>query len=228
MGALFLPDQFAYLQFHLVIIGSLFISKLFYKSMVFISVKKYLQILPVIFTFIIWDILVTDVWWSFNPQYIVGLNSVLNLPIPIEEVSFFFVVPFALLTFVENLKQMKIMQSKNETKFLNVALRVAKLFSLIIGYYSFINSWWYTFVISLLLLFTDFSALKKVWVQTGFYFLLFTTFIFNYYLTYLPIVLYTQEYKSNILIGTIPVEDFGYAIVLFLWILNRLYANKKT
>lgn len=227
MNILFLPDQFAYVQFHLVIILSLVVSKFFYREMKFISFNRYFKTMPVILFFIIWDVVVTNKWWHFNTQFVLEVNQTLPLILPIEEVLFFFTVPFALLTFFENLRTYESFQQTTNSGFFNYFLIGSKVLIFLLLIISFFNSFWYTFTILLMLLLSDFSYFKKAWVQIGFYFLLFTTLVFNYYLTYLPVVLYTIDYKSNILVGTIPLEDFGYAVILFLWIIRTAYADKE-
>ncbi len=56
-------------------------------------------ILPVVLVFSIWDIAgILREHWSYNPAYVTGLQLIFNMPI--EELSFFVVVPLcALLTY---------------------------------------------------------------------------------------------------------------------------------
>ena len=52
--------------------------------------------------------------------------------------------------------------------------------------------------------------------------------IFNGYLTWRPVVLYSEAYQLNIRIFTIPIEDFGYgyALILLCTILYE-YFNRR-
>jgi lycopene cyclase domain-containing protein len=52
------------------------------------------------------------------------------------------------------------------------------------------------------------------------------TGIFNSYLTSRPVVEYNREVMSNIRVGTIPIEDFGYGLGL-VWLTAWVYEKKR-
>lgn len=217
----------SYLFFHLLILGSLGISKLFYSEMKFVSLNKFMKIYPVVIFFIIWDFVVTGSWWTFNPKFVHQLNALLNFKIPYEEVLFFIVVPFALLSLLENLKLFiksdRPIIKRDKFRSINYSLKLV-IFIFVIFFY--ISQLWYSFFIMVLLLVTDFYPLIIKHFALGAIFTIMTTLFFNYYLTSLPIVMYDAAYKTNLLIGTIPIEDFGYGLLLYLWIVRCVYGKK--
>lgn len=222
-------NQFAYLLFHIVIISSLLISKKLYPKMKLLTKQEVQSFIPVSLFFIVWDYLVTDVWWSFNNQYITFNSLVSYIKIPIEELAFFFVVPYALMVFVKNLftiiKQTELQIHHNYFKLGQILIKLVLLF---LGYKFYTQGLWYSFTISVLLILTPLELLKNKVYAIGLAFTLFMTLVFNYYLTYLPVVMYTQAYKTGVMIGTIPIEDFGYAIILYIWIVKGFHATKNT
>ncbi|MCB9800901.1 MAG: hypothetical protein H6773_01855 [Pseudomonadales bacterium] len=220
-------SHFAYFFFHLVVLTSLILGKMLYPKMKVPTKTEVFSFLPISLVFIVWDYLVTDVWWSFNPTFVLGFTHVPFLRLPIEELLFFVTVPYALVTFLKNLhdhipdKQIVIPRK------VSVALSLLYRTSLVVGlYFSFVQEKWYTVIVVLGLALTGTRLLNQTAVTIGLLFTLFTTLLFNYYLTSLPIVLYTDIYKTGALVGTIPIEDFGYAALLYLWIVKALYARK--
>jgi lycopene cyclase domain-containing protein len=221
-------NQFAYLIFHLVIISSLVISKKLYPKMKLLTQKEFLGFIPVSIFFIIWDYLVTDIWWSFNLKYISFNSLVKDIKIPIEELAFFFVVPYALLVFVKNLfpiiNQTDFRISDRYFKVLELVIKACLILS---GFRFYALEFWYSFTICVLLFLTPLDIFKNKIYLIGLGFTLLMTLVFNFYLTYLPIVMYTQTYKTGFVIGTIPIEDFGYAIILYIWIVKGFHAKKN-
>lgn len=221
--------KFAYLLFHFVIISALYISKKVYPKMLLLNKLEIKSYLPVSLFFIVWDYIVTDIWWSFNTAYIYFSGWLKYLKIPIEEIAFFFVIPYALLVFIKNLfvvsKMTQITFDKRFFDFLQVAV---KFLLLSFAYYFFNTGLWYSFTVCFLLFFTPFSLLQYKIYTIGLVFTLFMTLVFNYYLTYLPIVMYTQAYKTGLQVGTVPIEDFGYAVILYIWIVKGFHATTDT
>lgn len=197
--------------------------------MKFPSLQTIQKVAPVFIFFIIWDFLVTGTWWHFNPEYVTSITYIPQLRLPFEEILFFVTVPFAILTLIENmLSKDWFLKQISSTKYFRVIIGAVKLVLGVLLILSIFNAWWYTATIILLLLVLDYTMLKKRSFFLGLLFTLGATLIFNYYLTSLPIVLYNNLYKSSILIGTIPIEDFGYAVILYILLIKRAYATDKT
>jgi len=222
-----ITTKLAYFFFHFVILSSLFIGKLFYKKMKLPSLENFYKILPVIIFFIIWDSLVTNYWWDFNYQYTLFNWRIFGLPI--EEILFFFTVPLGLLTFIQNLIPIiKKQDFSFDQKYIYSIAIFIKIILMIIFAISLSAQWFYTAFISFCLIFfiNKDVIINKIFLS-GIIFTIVTTLIFNYYLTYLPIVTYNNIYKSNINIGTIPLEDFGYGLLMYLMIIRNLYGKNK-
>lgn len=165
--------------------------------------------------FIIWDHWVIGYFWNFNPAYILG---VMIGNIPIEEIFFFFTVPYACLFLWNNTKPYLSTKRYAVLPWLLLviliftALQTTNLpytFSVIIG--------------AIILILGDQIFTIRLFARSGFLIFLscsnILTFIFNYYLTSRPIVLYNQSVKSNNDILTIPLEDFIYGMILIATII---------
>lgn len=170
--------------------------------------------------FVLWDMYFTHLGvWGFNEKYLTGIE-IGNLPL--EEVLFFFCIPYAcVFTFhCLNLFMGDTGDSKRQ-KFITLFL-VAGL--LVFGIINFSRSYTSTTFISfaVLLLFAEF-ILKINWL-TRFYVvyavLLIPFFIVNGVLTGSwieeEVVWYNPEEFMNFRIGTIPVEDVFYGAELIL------------
>jgi len=177
--------------------------------------------------FIPWDIAFTDLQvWGFNPLYLKGLYF-FNLPV--EEVMFFIVVPYACVFIYDCLKyyQVKNYLIKNEvyiSLFLSTAFIVIGLL---------FNDRLYTTVT--LLLTASLILLNQFVFRLNFlsyfyqaYLLMFIPFlVVNSILTgsFIPeeIVWYNNIDNLNLRIFTIPVEDIVYGFMLIL--LNLTFYN---
>jgi lycopene cyclase domain-containing protein len=219
-------NNFYYLFFHILVLGSILVAKLFYRSM-HLPAKLMLRVLPVAALFIINDALVTNHWWFFNDLYVLPLPKIFELPI--EEILFFITVPFGLLTFLENLPLLnwqnlsqKAWQIKNRLWLFILYLVFAILLLFVLS-----QSWWYSasILLLMLILLKDLLNLSKA-EFLALLFTVFMTLIFNYYLTALPIVTYNPIYKSGLMILTIPLEDFIYGMIFYLLILKSVYGKK--
>jgi len=187
-------------------------------------------------SYIIWDIIVTyrgD--WSFNYDYLIGIEI---FGLPIEEISFFIVVPFACIFIYENLvyfvKDKKVFFSKW------FYLTIAAIF-IILGL--IFNKQDYTilamfscalFFILAPTLFPDVLKSRLFWFYIVLSFIPFI--IFNYLLTSIPVVMY----NSNAIWGTkeawngrfitIPFEDFFYnfSMLAFYFLVYVYFKNRWT
>lgn len=175
--------------------------------------------------FLIWDVYFTAMGvWGFNPDYLVGLD-IINLPI--EEWSFFILIPFACLFIYECTNYFfKYRPLKGKMKGVTYGLSMVLL---IVGLLNLDK--WYTSVTFIstglfLLVFLRWNKrdfLDRMWL--GYLFSLIPFVVVNGILTgsFLesPIVWYNNEENLSIRVLTIPIEDSIYLMLLLfsiIWI----------
>ena len=199
--------------------------------------KTWSAFFPAVFitglVFVLWDMLFTHLGvWGFNERYLTGIE-IGNLPL--EEVLFFFCIPYACVFTFHCLDLFfgKIGGAKMQ--------RVITIFLVIflLGFGMIYLTRYYTattFIsFALLLLFAEF-VLKINWL-TRFYViysvLLIPFFIVNGILTGSwieeQVVWYNAEEFMNFRIGTIPVEDafYGAELILMNLLIYRYLLNPK-
>ncbi|MBP9781233.1 lycopene cyclase domain-containing protein [Candidatus Woesebacteria bacterium] len=179
--------------------------------------------------FLIWDWwATTQGHWSFNPAHTIGITF-FNLPI--EEIAFFFVAPFACL-FLYAASEKYIQVKYLSLPFFFWVLTIgASLLLLIVGFpkpYSTI-----VYGLSVLLLLYSYQKFRfQITTHMFLYFFLSFIFfiIFNSVLTMVPIVSYAPWAILNLRVGTIPIEDFWYNFLLlsFTLIIYKVMSNKHT
>jgi lycopene cyclase domain-containing protein len=169
--------------------------------------------------FIVWDVIFTaHNIWSFNPKYLIGLYC-FNLPL--EEVGFFFCIPYACsFTYFCIKKFLAPVKSHNTIYYITFA------FSIFAFLFAFFHKNQYYTSVTLFLLGTTFMLLcvKKVNFLYHFFIsfsiILIPFFISNGLLTGTgltePVVLYNNNYNLGIRILTIPIEDIFYGMLLQL------------
>ncbi len=167
--------------------------------------------------FLIWDILFTE-WdvWHFNPDYVLGVYL---LGLPLEEWLFFFTVPYASVFIYACL----------QAYFPSWELKEAYLRA--ISWVLLVSMFWvgilfaermYTSVTAFLLtLWFIVLILKGKAKYLGHFFqawlvVLIPLFIINGALTSLPVVIYNDAENLGIRLGTIPLEDLFYNMLLLL------------
>jgi lycopene cyclase domain-containing protein len=187
--------------------------------------KKWKYLFPAILLtaipFIVWDIIFEKKGiWSFNPDFLTGYY-ILNLPV--EEWLFFIVVPFS-CTFIYEVLKVKIPRYEKPQLYSYLLLAVI-IVSLLI--FAFNTSRLYTAVNFLFL--TAYSAFiyATKWFKphyTKFFIAwlvgLIPFFVINGILTGMPVVEYNDMQNLGIRLGTIPVEDSGYFLLLFLMVVS--------
>lgn len=200
--------------------------------LIFGSIKKFyfmdrwkevlISVVIIAIPFMIWDSLVTDKYWMFNPEYTIDFRLA-NLPV--EEWLFFFTIPFACLFTWE----MIIRRSRDSIIGVGKILHYIAYILPILGIWLFWDGKQYTGLVLVFLslgIFLDNLLNTDLILQKRFYlyliFIIFFTLIFNGYLTSRPVVLYDEAYLSGFRIFTIPIEDFGYGISL-LFMCTILY-----
>jgi lycopene cyclase domain-containing protein len=193
----------------------------FDKKVAFYKKWKYLfpaMLLPAI-AYIAWDIFFTEKGvWSFNSEYITGIKLI-NLPI--EEVLFFFVVPYCCLFIYECIGAY--FPGLKIKAFGNTVLKLLALLLFITGiifYNRYYTAWTFIFTalfITLIYLFRKyFRSFNATLFVVAYIVILIPFLLVNGFLTALPVVLYNNAENLGIRIYTIPVEDIFYGMLLIL------------
>lgn len=176
-------------------------------------------LLPGVF-FLIWDEWFTRMGiWGFNPEYLTGIYL---YSLPIEEILFFICIPYACVFSYEAVGHFS--KNKFQRSTANKITPILILLLIIVGTINIQH--WYTATTSLLsalfLLYIHFK-LKPAYL-TQFYitylFILIPFFIVNGILTGTGIegqvVWYNDTENLGLRLGTIPVEDIFYGMLLIL------------
>ena len=218
-----------------ILIGSLFVPMLF--SVFFIDfIKNWKNFMIstslVALVFLVWDAVFTAKGvWGFEASYCLGIYI---LEMPLEEWLFFYIIPFCSLfthfAFYYKFPEKKI--NKKTTVVITILLLLVSMVLLLSNSsraYTFVN--YSGVVLSLILgLLFNLELMQRFYIS--FLIVLVPFFIVNGVLTgiatELPVVWYDDTENLGIRLGTIPIEDIGYAFsMLFsnLFIYERL--NKK-
>ncbi|MCB0516833.1 MAG: lycopene cyclase domain-containing protein [Chitinophagales bacterium] len=197
----------------------------------FVSYWKILfkAIAPIALFFIVWDVFFTAKHiWGFNETYVLGFNF---YGLPLEEIAFFWVVPFACVFIYEVLNYF--VKKDLLQKFAPAITIMLLIVSGVIAFryatklYTFLS-----FAISFFLL-----CLQILWIKPAYlgrFYLAFMVILvpflaINGVLTALPVVWYNPAAIIGVKIGTIPFEDVFYCLDLLLPIVNLYeYQKKKT
>ncbi|CAM1340871.1 lycopene cyclase domain-containing protein [Tenacibaculum amylolyticum] len=192
----------------------------FEKNMRFIKHwKAVLLSLTIVATvFLIWDAIFTkNGVWGFNPEYHLPF---LVLGMPIEEWMFFFCIPYASVFIHYSLEYFKpnLLLSEKLTIAITISVIIILIPVLLLNTekaYTTVN---YSFLIGILLVgfFYGIHYLRRFYI--AFLIILIPFFIVNGILTGTglpePVVWYNNSENLGIRLGTIPVEDIGYAFTM--------------
>lgn len=170
--------------------------------------------------FIVWDIIFTKMGvWSFNPRYHSGLSF---FDLPIEEWLFFFCIPYASL-FIHFAFQHffpKTMLSNQTVKRI-YGILIPLILPIIILYFDRLYTTISLLVLVCLLTYTVFrmpQILQTFFIT--FLIILIPFALVNGILTGSfidePVVMYNDAENLGIRLGTIPLEDTGYAFSMLL------------
>ena len=174
--------------------------------------------------FLIWDAIFTVRGvWGFNPEYHLPF---LILGMPIEEYLFFFCIPYASVFIHYSLAHFlpKLLLPRKLVEYLTIGVILLIMYLMIKNYtkaYTVVN---YT-VLSGVLIYSYFKGifhLRRFYI--AFIIILIPFFLVNGVLTGTgiedPVVWYNNAENLGVRIGTIPVEDIGYAFsMLFVNVL---------
>jgi len=177
--------------------------------------------------FVVWDSLFTKhSFWGFNSERILGVKF---FDLPIEEISFFIVIPFCCVFIAELLSFFNYQFPGKFWDKLSLLIGIG-LFCIGIRFFD----QWYTLLsfglggLSILVLF----FMKAInWNRFWLLYLihLIPFLVVNGFLTYYPVVWYNNAENLGIRIGTIPIEDTSYSLIALLWnvYLYELFKRKK-
>lgn len=181
--------------------------------------------------FLLWDYFFTK-WkvWSFNEKYLVGINIA---GLPIEEILFFFCIPFACVFTYHCFSKFFTIQWSRIIR--TVIIVCVSLFLLVLGITNLERAYTGLACTSTgLLLFLLHFFWKVKWLDLAictYMILLIPFLIVNGILTGTgleePVVIYNNAENLGIRILTIPIEDVFYGFELFL-LTVFLYENLKS
>ena len=193
----------------------------FDKKVAFYKKWKFLfpaMVLPAVF-YISWDIWFTSIGvWSFNEKYISGFH-LLNLPI--EEVLFFFVVPYCCLFIYECIRNyFPGIKDSRASGIIFLLLGIVLFFTGLFfyeKYYTCATCLFTGIFIGIVYFFKDyFRHFNKSAFLVSYAIILLPFLIVNGFLTSIPVVVYNNAENLGIRISTIPIEDSIYGMLLVL------------
>jgi lycopene cyclase domain-containing protein len=166
--------------------------------------------------FLTWDFWFThEGIWYFNEAYILGIFLV-NLPL--EEWMFFLFIPYACLFIHEALKvYFQCNPFEKHGRIISVFLAIPLLITGLIHYDRLYTAVTFLLLGTMLL----FNSLLLIPAFMGRFFMTYLVSLIpfavvNGILTSLPVLIYKNEENLSFRIGTIPVEDFFYSMLLLL------------
>jgi lycopene cyclase domain-containing protein len=188
----------------------------FYKKWKYVFVA---MLLPALF-YIIWDgYFVGEKIWFYNANYIATKTNIYNLPV--EEILFFFVVPFC-CTFVYECVRCyfpKLQSNKKADSFLWVlafALLIVGFFTLKLRYTSYTSVFLAVFIFIVMGFRKYFTSFNSAAFLVSYAIILIPYFVVNGFLTALPVLIYDDTENLATRIYTMPVEDMFYGMLLVM------------
>ena len=169
--------------------------------------------------YIVWDIYFTTKGvWSFNEAYITGIK--LN-NLPLEEVLFFFIVPYCCLFIYACIKSyFPNLANKKIADLFLIALAVVLFVTGVIYAEKYYTSWTFIFTGAFILLIyalrKNFKSFDATSFLISYAICLIPFLIVNGFLTAIPVVLYNDAENLGIRIYTIPFEDAFYGMLLVM------------
>ena len=180
----------------------------------------FMSILITAVFFIVWDIIFTKIGvWSFNPRYHSGIEL---FELPIEEWLFFICIPYAsiFIHFAFQYFCPKVLLADKTVKMIYWVLMAVLLPTIFLNY----NKWYTLINYSFLVLILSYAVFKTPNILNtyfiSFLIVLIPFSVVNGILTGSfidePVVSYNNNENLGIRLGTIPIEDIGYAFSMLL------------
>jgi len=199
--------------------------------------KKWKYVFPAILFpalfYIAWDIYFTSInVWHFNPEYITGIH-ISNLPL--EEVLFFFIVPYCCVFIYECIRcYFPLLKDNTKADIILMILAAVLLITGMIFHDRYYTSWTFIFnalFIAALYAFEKyFSSFNAIAFLISYAVCLIPFLIVNGFLTAIPVVLYNDAENLGWRIYTIPFEDTFYGMLLVLMnivLYEKLKSSRK-
>jgi len=198
--------------------------------------KKWKYLLPAIMVpgifFILWDEWFTQMGvWGFNPRYLTGVYL---LSLPVEEIFFFICIPYACVFTYEAVNCLISWRMTRNQQDVITDILAAVLFLVGVIFY---NQWYTSVTFFLTSIFLNLH--RWIWKSdylgkfyVAFIFILIPFFIVNGVLTGTGIedqvVWYNDAENLGFRMGTIPMEDIFYGMILLLMNISVFeYLQKK-
>lgn len=224
-------DKYLYLTINIASVLVPFLASFYPKHAFYKTWKNYfIANFIVAVLFIIWDILFTQMGvWGFNDRYLFGVK-IIN--IPLEEVLFFFCIPYSSV-FVYFALNYLIKTNPLEKVHQYITLILAS--GLLITGILFLERWYTAVTFLLTAVFLGFSYVSKKNLSRT-YFSYCVTLVFFFLVNGIltgsfieePVVWYNNNENLGIRMGTIPFEDTFYGFLLIASIIEIYeYLNKK-
>ncbi len=194
----------------------------FDKKVAFFKKCKYVfaaMVLPAIF-YIIWDgYFAGEKIWFFNAEYIATKTNIYNLPL--EEVLFFFVVPYC-CTFVYECVRCYFPKLQSNKKadgllwMIGFILLAVGFFTLNLRYTSYTSIFLAVFIFIVMGFRKYFEYFNSTAFLVSYCLILIPYFVVNGFLTAIPVITYNDTENLATRIYTIPVEDMFYGMLLVM------------
>ena len=166
--------------------------------------------------FAIWDYFFTyNKVWSFNPAYVMDFRIFL---MPLEEYFFFLFTPFACLFIYEAIgvyvKSKKLSHISKPLALFFAVLAMGIAISNTEKTYTFVNFSLCSLILIAAFCYLDEKILGQFWLAFTIHLIPF--WVVNGVLTSWPVLTYDNSENLEIRIGSIPLEDHAYSLILFL------------
>lgn len=176
--------------------------------------RAFLAIIAVAVPMIVWDVWFTAAGvWSFNPDYHLGLEL---FGLPLEEMLFFVCIPFACLFIYDSIKRFpRLALPERPVRMVLGVLAAVLLVTALLNTHRLYTSLCFAVAGLLLVPLAAGHLRHRVGhMATAYLFHLIPFFLVNGLLTGIPVVLYNDAENLGIRLGTIPLEDSMYSLIL--------------
>lgn len=151
--------------------------------------------------------------WSFNPEYHLGLKV---FGLPLEEMLFFLCIPFACLFIYDTVTKFPRLALPERPVRIVAGVAGVALLALALYHHERAYTFWCFLLASPFALALAAGAFRERagFIASTYLFHLIPFFLVNGLLTGLPVVMYNDAENLGIRLGTIPLEDAVYSLIL--------------